>query len=95
MPSQVCALNNKINKNKNNNIKITIKIKTPLLNIIVDITKIIGNKLAKKNKNSHYGTKSMQRYFFESFAKDNHFDPFIANNWYTITRKAIYKRKVH
>lgn len=32
--------------------------------------------------------------FFESFAKDNEFDPLVAENWYNITKKQILAEKV-
>eukprot|EP00026_Physarum_polycephalum_P001933 Phypoly_transcript_01936.p1 GENE.Phypoly_transcript_01936~~Phypoly_transcript_01936.p1 ORF type:complete len:910 (+),score=132.37 Phypoly_transcript_01936:109-2838(+) len=50
-------------------------------------------KLHSLLPSAHWQDPANQRHFFESFARDNQFDPLVPENWYTVRRDDLMKYK--
>jgi len=44
-------------------------------------------------RGNHWADERNQKEFFDTYAKDNGFDPLVASNWYSVTRQNILKCK--
>ena len=60
--------------------------------IVLHITRIciILNPFLAK----YWETKENRNNFFNDFARDNHFEPLIATNWYQISKTKLLQKKV-